>query len=260
MRNQSVIHTNSWHARAFTLVEVMVSAGLGTGIILVMLTAMVTGTRGFDESTRRIDALVEARAALGVLSDDVATIYSFPGDEFGWSNSDERFHEVWFMTLKPEDAQAAGQALGDICFVHYFTAVTPDAPIAGAAVSRKLYRRFVNSADLVSSLETRTLPESDADPAEAEIIAFNVTRFAAQPLQLSVSGEGPIDWVAGSGSPESLRVDFQVVDGDTAELFSGEDDWNLISARSRNLVAENENGASPRGRDFRMNLKIGHAN
>lgn len=244
----------------FTLVEVMVSASLGTAIILVMLTAMVAGTRGFDESTRRIDALVEARAALGILSDDVASMIPLPGDEFGWFRSDDRFQEVWFMTLKPTDAQEADKAVGDVCFVHYFTAVTPDAPFEGAAVSRKLYRQFINSRDLVANLEMRQLPEAEADPENAEVIAFNVTRFVAQPLQRPVRGGSMIEWSPGNGAPQSLRVDFQVIDGDTADLFRGEDDWNLVSNLSRDLVVENENGASVRGRDFRMNLKIGHAN
>lgn len=260
MNHQKPASSHCVHKCAFTLVEVMVSASLGTAIILVMMIAMVAGTRGFDESTRRIDALVEARAAMGVLSDDVATMISLPGDEFGWSSADDRFQSVWFMTLKPTDAQEADKATGDICFVHYFTAVTPDAPFEGAAFSRKLYRQFISSSDLVPNLVSRTLPEANTDPEEAEVIAFNVTRFVAQPLQGGLEGGPLAEWVPGSGAPQSLRIDFQVVDSDTADLFTSDDDWNLLSKLSRDLVAENESGGSARGRDFHMNLKIGHAN
>jgi hypothetical protein len=65
--------------------------------------------------------------------------------------------------------------------------------------------------------------------------------------------------MSGDGVPDSLRIDFQVVDNDTADLFQGEEDWSLQSKLARNLVLDGESGASSRGRNFEMNLTIGHA-
>lgn len=262
MRGKPVI-VRGPRAAGFTLVEVMVSAGISMVIILVMLATMLSGTQGYDQATRRIDALVEARAAMGVMSDDVSTLVSISEEEFGWQASDERFHEIWFLTLKPEGAQDPAKSQGDVCYVHYFTAVTRDLPLPDAAFSRKLYRRFLSSADLVENLRNGTLPTPVANVDEAEAVAFNVTRFVAQPLMANTTdgvGGALIPWTQGGGPPESLAIEFQVVDGDTADMLKTEADWNLDTVRAQNLIAENGLRASLRGRDFQLNLKIGRAN
>jgi type II secretory pathway pseudopilin PulG len=244
----------------FTLLEVMVAAGIGTAVLLVMLATMVAGTKGYGAATRRIDALVEARAALGVISDDVATMIPHGREAFGWAAEDERFQEIWFLTRKPEDAQAPEQNQGDVCFVHYYTAVTADSFVAEVPVSRKLYRQFLSSGEIAESLQKAILPEPQADSGKGELIAFNVTKFVVQPLESGEDGSGMREWTSDEGIPDSLRIDFQVVDNDTAELFQNEEDWNLQSKLARKLVLEGESGASARGRDFEMNLTIGHAN
>ncbi len=253
--------TSRCQPNGFSLIEVMVAAAVGTGIILMMAMTMRVGTDGFNEATRRIDALVEARAALGVMADDVATMVGTSGDEFGWSEGDERFHEIYFLTLKPIDAQDPEKAVGDVCLVHYFTAVTPDAPVDEAAFSRKLYRRFFSSGDLLERISTGRLERPSADPSRAEAVAFNVTRFVAQPLAKGGASTGLIEWSEGNGLPVSLRIDFQVVDGDTAALMRNEEDWSLTTEVARTLVIpDDEEDESNRGRDFQMNLEIGHAN
>ena len=253
--------------KGYSLVEVMVAAGIGTGVILMMSMSMMVGTRGFDEANRRIDALVEARAALGILSDDVSTMVVAGEEEFGWEEADERFHEVWFLTLKPTESQDPNKAVGDVCYVHYFTAITPDAPVEDAALSRKLYRRFVSSGDILQELRDGVLPTPEADVDQAEAIAFNVTKFVAQPLVLPSPTDadigGPlIEWSEETGLPVQLVIDFQVVDGDTAALMRNEEDWNLTTSIAQTLVLEEEEDKerSRKGRNFQQKLKIGHAN
>lgn len=255
------LRTSQSNQKGFSLVEVMVAATVGTAVILMMTFAMRVGADGFQQATQRIDAVVEARAALSVMADDVSTMVGGGTQEFGWDNTDERFHEVFFLTLKPVSAQDASSAVGDVCYVHYFTAITQDAPVADAAFSRKLYRRFLSSGDILSRLTGGGLPTPNADPNSAEVVAFNVTRFIAQP-KARLSDFGPLeDWTPGNGVPEALEVDFQVVDGDTAALMNQEADWNFTTNRSQNLVLEvNENDESNRGRNFQLNLEIGHAN
>lgn len=261
MRSQAVKRGGD-RAAGFSLVEVMVAAGISMVIILVMLATMVSGTQGYDEATRRIDALVEARAAMGVMSDDVSTLVSITEEEFGWQASDDRFHEVWFLTLKPEDAQDPAKAQGDVCYVHYFTAVTRDLPLPDAAFSRKLYRRFLSSADLIENLRNGTLPEPVTNVDDAEAVAFNVTRFVAQPLVSDVFdgvGGALVPWAQGAGAPESLSIDLQVVDGDTADMLKTEADWSLQTPLAQNLVADDGARLSRRGREFQLNLTVGPA-
>lgn len=256
-RNRTYRHT----PRAFSLVEVMVSAAIGTGVVLMMALAIRSGTEGYQQATGRIDALVEARAALSILADDATTMVGVENDEFGWIDSSEFFHEIYFLTLKPASAQDPEEAVGDVCYVHYFTAVTPDAPVAGASVSRKLYRRFLSSAEVLVRLSSGQLPTLNSDPDGAEVIAFNVTRFLAQPLS-ATSDFGPLsDWEPGNGVPEALSVHFQVVDNDTARLLSTESDWNLDTLIARQVVLEdNEEDESNFGRNFYLDIEIGHDN
>ena len=247
--------------KGYTLIEVLVAVGIGTGVILMMSTAMMVGTNGFDEATRRIDALVEARAALGIMSDDVSTMVGAGEQEFGWEESDERFHEVWFLTLKPIESQDSDKAVGDVCYVHYFTAVTPDAPVEDSAFSRKLYRRFLSSGDILEELRMGVLPPPEPDINQAELIAFNVTKFVAQPMAQPLEAGPLIEWTEESGLPVLLGIDFQVVDGDTAALLRDEDDWNLTTPVAHELILEADADKETRkGRNFQLNLKIGHAN
>lgn len=247
--------------KGFSLIEVIVSASIGTVVILMMTFALRLGADGFNEATHRIDALVEARAAMGTLADDVSTIVGARNQDFGWRNTDERFHEVFFLTLKPIESQDPDEAVGDVCFVHYFTAVTQDAPVPEAAFSRKLYRRFLSSGELIGSLNSGQLPQADANPDQAEIVAFNVTRFVAQPLASGGNFNPLIEWTPSRGLPESLRVDFQVVDDDVARLLREEADWNLGTPLAQNLILENnEDDESNRGRSFELDLEIGHEN
>ena len=158
--------------------------------------------------------------------------------------------------------QDPDKAVGDVCFVHYFTAVTQDAPVDDAAYSRKLYRRLVSSGDIVEDAQERSpLPAAEADPDRAEAVAFNVTKFVAQPLTRP-DGDGPmVDWGVGDGLPTSLGIDFQVVDGDTAALMRSEEDWELSSKLAQTLVlGDGDDEESQKGRNFQLNLEIGHAN
>ena len=250
---------NSSHARGFTLLEVLVSAAIGTGVILMMAMTMRLGSDGFSEATRRIDAIVEARAAMGVLADDVSTIIGNGDEAFGWAENSERFHEVWFLTLKPIEAQDVNAAVGDVCFVHYFTAITLDSPVVDAGISRKLYRRFISSADMLEQLRSGGLLRPEADPDRAEAVAFNVTRFVVQPLTGAERALPLVEWMPGAGLPDSLDVSFQVVDGETARTLRTQQDWELSTTLAQTLVLENEDATeSLRGRDFNMNIEIGH--
>ena len=133
--------------------------------------------------------------------------------------------------------------------------------MAGASVSRKLYRRFLSSAEVLVRLSSGQLPTLNSDPDGAEVIAFNVTRFLAQPLS-ATSDFGPLsDWEPGNGVPEALCVHFQVVDNDTARLMSTESDWDLETLIARQIVLEdNEEDESNFGRNFYLDIEIGHDN
>ena len=85
---------------------------------------MAAGGDGYGMANRRVNANVEARAALTTLTDDVAGVLF--DDNFVMKRGDEAWpsDELSFLSLKPRGAQDSSKASGDLCFVHYYTAVT----------------------------------------------------------------------------------------------------------------------------------------
>lgn len=240
----------SW--RGFSLIEVLVSMTLSLMVILTVLAATGMTTRGYQGATRRIDTMVEARGALRILADDVSTILGVEANEFDWDNSDENFHEIWFKTLKPIDAQDQDEAVGDVCYVHYFTAVTPDSPVEGSAITRKLYRRFLDSSEVLESIRSQTLPEPDADPEQAEVVAFNVMGFQVSPRSRnSSSGD--------DGTREDLQqlgIELFVLDNETSARFQTSADWSYETQLAQNLLQSGENSDAKIGDRFRIELEL----
>jgi type II secretory pathway component PulJ len=63
---------------AFTLVEVMVSVTILTGLIFLLFAVVDGTTRVWNQSEQRVDAFREARAALFVIARDLKSAVSAP--------------------------------------------------------------------------------------------------------------------------------------------------------------------------------------
>jgi hypothetical protein len=208
--------------------------GVGTILLVVLLGVLAGGTDGYSAATGRIDANVEARAALTTFAADLSAVRysrdvegSFDveqGDGL-WPSS-----ESWFFALRPRAAQERAKASGDLCFVHYYTAVTRELEGESGPYSRKLYRRLVSSADVMSMLREDSdlsAPAKDPERLEDEAVAFNVVQFLVEPkVQLEGSGE-ELEWTRDmEDGPDFVDVVLRVTDDRTAVLFPGEEDWD----------------------------------
>jgi prepilin-type N-terminal cleavage/methylation domain-containing protein len=225
-------------AGGFTLAELMVSMSIGSFLLLIVLAVVGAGGDGYDAATQRVDANVEARAGLTTLADDIASMLydeNFVVSELNgsWSGS-----ELSFLTLKPRTAQDSSQAAGDLCFVHYYTAVTQQLEGETGPFTRKLYRRLVSSAEVISTLKgggDYTTPVRDPKRREDEAIAFNVVQFLVKPMVEQDGGEAE-EWQEGDEAPDYIEVTLRVTDSRTAALLPDEADWESGSGLAEGLL------------------------
>ena len=76
MSNWCIVMTErrEGHKRAggFTLAELMVSMGMAVTLMLVVVAVLGAGSEGYGQANRRVNANVEARAALTTMTGDLA--------------------------------------------------------------------------------------------------------------------------------------------------------------------------------------------
>ena len=243
------------HGRGFTLTEVVVASALGVLLLGVILSVMGTGSDGYARTTARVDANVEARAALRTLSDDVAS-FRFD-DSFGTrdASTTRALNEIWFSTRMPRSAQDVNRSAGDLCFVYYYTAVTQPLEGQRGPFSRKLYRRLVSSSEVMATLKRgEDLDEPTPSPTALadEAIAFNVVQFLAEPRLRDEEGR-EVPWSDNDPAPTHLRITLRVTDDETAGILSERDDWLGTTALAKELLGSGEQ-ESDHLRTFRMTI------
>lgn len=249
------------HDRAggFTLAELMVSMGMAVTLMLVVVAVMGAGSDGFGQANRRVNANVEARAALTTMTDDVAGMLF--DDNFVVKTGDGTWPsgELSFLALKPRGAQDGSKASGDLCFIHYYTAVTQPLEEERGPFSRKLYRRLVSSADVMDVLRSGGDFESPAaDPAriEDEPVAFNVVQFEVMPKLLETGGEAKV-WQEGDGQPDFIDVVLRVTDNATAGTLRAESDWDGSGPLAKRLLGDgSENDPGKRVQTFSVTIPM----
>lgn len=247
-------------AAGFTLLEVIVSTGIGVVVLGIVLTVLQVGGDGYGQAVRRIDANVEARAALRTLADDLAV--SRYDDNFGVRTPEGQWpsNEVWFLALQPRAAQEPSKASGDLCFVYYYTEVTQPLEGDRGPFTRKLYRRLVSSAEVMERLkqdEDFDMPSPDPRAVEDEAVAFNVVQFLAEPLIRTAGGEDQA-WKKGEQAPDLVRITLRVTDNETAALMKDRGDWEGGSELVDRLLGSGEGESGKRLRTFQMTVPFEH--
>ncbi|TAE77683.1 MAG: prepilin-type N-terminal cleavage/methylation domain-containing protein [Verrucomicrobia bacterium] len=211
--------------RGFTLLELMVTMAIG-GLLLVLAASILgqagrTYTRGSDG----IAAEREARAALALLSDDLAqaiwhTDSKFlSSDNHGW-----RQDELGLLSLQAPDAQSTTGRNGDLCAVHY---QLRDLTL-GNQVVRCLTRGFHDSGTVFPALTEKSLPSLFAPRDQDEPLAFGVVAFEAHALVREDDGElrdWPPDPTRTRG-PDFLRIRLVIARRDLLAKLTRSADWD----------------------------------
>jgi len=184
----------------FTLLELLVSMSI-LAVLLVLLLSMVNGaTRLWKANENRVDSFREARAAVNMIANDLASLTAAGGvDSFSTQIDKDKKPatpvsmagmdgSIFFLAALPIGAQGKTKAdvdnKSDLCTIGYFLAYDKTS-LAGTGTgteSYNLYRYFRASDDTFTALTSGdllggiTLDTSPTSP-NTELLAKNITGF-----------------------------------------------------------------------------------
>ena len=241
------------HTGGFSLVEVLVSLGLGMMILLLALGAMGAASDGYMDSTNQVAATREARALMGLMAadlakalpDEVPMVERSPGD---WPRD-----RVGFLSLQPLDVQQVGERVGDVCAVVYYLR---DWDFGGQVVP-SVWRGFRSSGEVFEALRDEDIESLYGENPRDEPIARGVVAMEVEPLVRGADGE----WVrweengAGPRVPAMMRLRLVMARRELMGKLQTADDWENHDL----LGAYNEAEESRYLEVFEFIHPIGHA-
>lgn len=214
-------------AKGFTLLELLVSMAIGSGIMLLLLTLMSDSSDTYSSALRTIAQRVEGRSGLHLLRRDIAG--QLGGREIlyeqGTLGQTWACDEFGFFTVKTAESQGDPNALGDVCFVRYYVA---ENDVFADGFSRKLYRQFLTSDMAKEVLEQGIANGAPAvDPSVDEVVAVNVAHFSVSLWTRPDSSSAWEKWTAASPTAP-LRADISLViaNSKTARRLNSSEDWD----------------------------------
>jgi type II secretory pathway pseudopilin PulG len=207
--------------KAFTLIELMVAAGITTLLLLGMTGIFDQAMKAWRLSSRRADAEREVRAALTQIQRDLSCMVVNPNLPIAYNQSriSGQFINVassgFQLTVANHPPKSgpqgqdwsnasvvlffattggAGQGnSGDLSGVGYFVTWDPSSNLGRGAWN--LYRRYQRPADLLAGLQAR-IANPNLGPyhintlSEPELIGANVFNFFAQPVNILTNSGG----------------------------------------------------------------------
>ncbi|MEK7951139.1 PulJ/GspJ family protein [Luteolibacter soli] len=233
------------HRRGFTLLEVLLTMGIGSILLFVAVTMLSQAGNGYDRGSGSVAAEREARAVLTQMGEDFAkaewhkdTILENDGE--GWKRA-----RLGFLSLQPDDAQSEDGRNGDLCAIHYYV---KDIKVGNATV-RCLMRGFRESGKVFPALAKGTFStlfdEQDID----EPVAFGVLSFSEEPLVRDESGKwqtwhqtAPTDGSTSASSsdhPQAVRLRLIIARRELLGKLSTTQDWDGSSLRGDPKQASN---------------------
>ncbi len=196
------------HSRGFTLLEVLVSVTIASGLLLVLMIAFKNSSENASSTQSQLHAAEEARAGMSILTRDLNFAVRLEEMRHEEGSGPIASDELGFYTQVPLEAQAQDPApVGTLCYVLYYTAATPELPGETSALTRKLYRRLVSSAELTDLLSAGQDPRTDVDPDPLldEPVIYQCARFRATPREFE---EGVTEtWVYQPAAPPNPNPD-----------------------------------------------------
>jgi len=208
----------------FTLVEMMVSMGVGTIVLLLAVTSLRSTGDGYNQSTNSMAAEREARAILTIATEDLSKAVAGSEMVFGEGGTGWRQDRLGFLCLQPADAQSPDDRVGDLCGVVYYLS---DLEI-GRDTVRCLMRGFRDSEETFDALRAGTVDSLYADQGVDEPVAFGVLAFEVDPL-LRESGGGWAPWSRASDAewdgPDAVKMRLVVARRELMGKLKDSGDW-----------------------------------
>jgi prepilin-type N-terminal cleavage/methylation domain-containing protein len=216
--------------RGFSLVELMVSMGIGSVILLVAVSLLGATGDGYERVGGGVGAEREARALLNQLAADLSTAVHHEDTLFESGGGAWAVDRLGFLALQPEDAQSPAGRVGDLCAVTYYVR---DLEMGGKTV-RCLMRGFRESAETLAAVRDGTLADLLAreDPAD-DAIAFGVVGFEARPVVRGTDGVTRRWSSTDGGGPGWVEVRLVVARRELAAKLATASDWDRGGSAGR---------------------------
>jgi prepilin-type N-terminal cleavage/methylation domain-containing protein len=211
--------------RGFTLIELMATMAIGSALLLLAAGLLGRAGQGYARGSDGIAAEREARAALALITDDLAQAVWHrdsvlePGGADGWPQA-----RLGLFSLQAAEAQSDAGRAGDLCAIHY---QLRDLTL-GQKTVRCLMRGFRDSGEVFPALAAGSAAPLFEARDEDEALAFGVLAFDARPLVRTADGK-LADWVpdaARSQAPEFVRLRLVVTRRDLLAKLSTAADWD----------------------------------
>ena len=256
-------------SRGFSLVEVLVATAVSSILLVTLASSIHSATDVWTRHDRRVGMARESRAALDSLQNDLNCYFSLPDDpDVVTDNLWPRFHvdpgmddlaSMRLMFLTSSRLPTHERILpdrGNLRLVAYAVGASADG---GGKLTQKLFRLhlsveetqerlsayFLTGTPLISEAEWNSMTTGSGD---AEPIAYDVVRFAVQPLRAlstvasrpsSVNGVGKesTPWPANS-RPMGVDITLRIASHRTASLLETADDWQGRGEFARLLLGD----------------------
>lgn len=241
----------------FTLLELLVSITVLTLLLVILLSMVDTATKLWRTNENRVDAYREARAAINMIANDLASAYASSDPDLFFTQKDSNLTiaaaetepgldgSLFFLTALPSEAQGgnATSDKGELCGVGYFLAYanTSILPRSKADKSLNLYRYFQGSDATFDALRGGTglrklvqdTPPTTGATGNAEVLAKNITGFEINAYSTSNStatGLTPFTKSSTTPVPDVVEIRLKALNNDTARRLKGnESAWKTAN-------------------------------
>jgi prepilin-type N-terminal cleavage/methylation domain-containing protein len=235
----AVMKSNPPHRRGFTLLELVVSMGIGAAVLGVAAGVLGTAGDGYEVIGAGVATEREARAAMTRLAADLSSACHHKSMIANRSTAVWPVDGLGIFTLQPAQAQSDAGRIGDLCAVYYYV---QDLLMSGKSV-RCLMRGCRDSDAVFSALRGNATARLFApDPARDEPLAMGVVSFEARPQIRDATG-GWTDWdpTAITG-PQAIAIRLVLAHRKLAAKLHDAADWDGGSTQLGKFSAEERNG------------------
>jgi len=203
---------------AFTLIELLVAMAVLSILLVVLLNVVQSAATLWRTTENRMETYREARAALQVISSDLANFLPSTNTNY-FSTNVSSTNQLAFLALLPRNSQLTN-SLGDVCAVGYLLDYGNQSALVGAnrSQSYNLYRYFIESNQTFTNLLAgNPFPNFNSSTNHSEILARNIIGFRVRPLATNASGNFT-NWTqsASDPTPDLLEIELTAINNEAA--------------------------------------------
>lgn len=250
-------------SRAFTILELLVAMAIFS-LLIVMLMGMVdSASKLWRETENRVDSYREARAAINIISHDLANALAGTNlnairineDAYSFLNNAETDTNsaaaIFFLSAQSATSQNPASNKSDVCQVGYFLAYDKTSALAGVnsnvPKTMNLYRYFLSSdqtfAKLITGASSIFGNSIGALDDEVELLARNITRFQIKALDTNGT---PYVSTPTAPLPPVIQIELTALNAETAKKLVSKSDWIAPTGGLVKVTAKNEQRFSTR--------------